>query len=76
MSSIIILQFRQQRLPDSSQIIHNQLLTIHLSHLSRSSFNEIAIINRIKLLRKSSIRIIILCNDSQCNPKSLKNIKL
>lgn len=51
MSSIIILQFRQQRLPDSSQIIHNQLLTIHLSHLSRSSFNEIAIINRIKLLK-------------------------
>lgn len=61
MSSIIILQFRQQRLPDSSQIIHNQLLTIHLSHLSRSSFNEIAIINRIKLLKTfNPIGIIIL----------------
>lgn len=52
MSSIIILQFRQQRLPDSSQIIHNQLLTIHLSHLSRSSFNEIPADNRGKIVGK------------------------
>lgn len=60
MSSIIILQFRQQRLPDSSQIIHNQLLTIHLSHLSRSSFNEIPGNNRQNCCEKVQSGIIIV----------------